>query len=200
MAYQYPFNATLISGSTQAKDIDLAFRNMHSALIERLNDKLVVDATADPWVLKTSLTGQKTSKKLLIPFTAFLTFGGGELDLVETGAIARADNNALVAPVILPQGVTITQVNIFTAIAGGGVRWLLYKIGAVSPFAKTDVAADSTATQGAQVLTSAALSEVTTGNEMYFLLVDSTTSNIGHFHILYGASVVYDAPAHTNTL
>src|SRR5687768_15630398 len=109
MAYVYPFNATLISGSTQAKDIDLAFRNMHSALIERFNDKLVVDATADPWVLKNSITGFRVNKHIQIPFTSFLTFGGGALELLETGALVQGNNNALVAPVILPVGVTVTS-------------------------------------------------------------------------------------------
>jgi hypothetical protein len=45
--YVYPFNAALIPGTTQAKLID-TFRKL--CLIERFNDKIVADATADPWV------------------------------------------------------------------------------------------------------------------------------------------------------
>lgn len=200
MAYQYPFNATLISGSTQAKDIDLAFRNMHSALIERLEDKFVISATADPWVLKSTLSGSRVNKQILVPFTAFLTFGGGQLTLEEQGALVRADNNALVAPVILPQGVTVTSVNFFVGIAGGGVTWKFYKIASDPPFTKTEIAAGSTSTQGAQVLSSAALSEVPSGNETYYLFIDSTTTQQTHFFVLYGARVTYTTPSHLNTL
>ena len=198
MTYVDPFNATLISGNTQAKLIDDTFRSMHRALIERLNDKLVVDATADPWVLKDSLVGRKVGKTAMVPFIDFHSLGGGNTTISLDRITCLATANALVAPVIVPNGVTITrcEIAIETTVP---LAWSFYKVTIIPPFTRIIIAADTHSVLGQGNIGSAILSELTDQVSGYCISLDTLGSSVGVFSV-YGARVTYDTPSHLNTI
>lgn|SRR5574338_388479 len=199
MAYTNPFNATLISGGTQAKQIDDTFRAMHGALIERLNDKLIVDATADPWVLLDAVSGKKNSKFLTIPFNHFLTKGGGstiiELDHVQTSA----DAGAIIAGFSLPVGVKVTKAEVYVN-ATSSVNVEFYKVTGAAPFVKTSVAAWQVTTPGQQVSGSVTLDETTDGLATYYISLDMVPTDSINQMLIYGGRITYNAPTHLNTI
>lgn len=199
MTYTIPFNASQISGNTQAKLIDDTFRNMHTALIERLNDKFVVDATADPWVLKNTITGLKTSKFLSLPFNQFLTLGGGSTSIFLDRVVTSGDANALLCSFQLPPGVTIREAAVF--LSPSGVTNLeLYKLAGAIPFSKISLAAWQATTGGIQVSSSGALNELVGEFETYFISVDLASSSSGLAVAVYGGYIKYDTPSHLNTI
>lgn len=200
MSYTNPFNATIMPGSTQAKLIDDFSRQMYAALIERLNDKFVVDATADPWVLLATVSGAKANKLLAIPFNHFTTLGGGSTVIALTGVTSNGAANALLAGFSLPVGVTITLATIYLTCTSQ-VNLELYKITGSAPFTKVSIAAWSQAASG-QIASNngTPLIEVTDGTAAYFLSVDLVSSSSSEFVTVYGARITYTTPSHLNTI
>lgn len=200
MSYAFAFNASQISGNTQAKLIDDTFRNMHSALIERLNDKLVVDATADPWVLLNSVSGAKDEKFLALPFNHFTTLGGGSTSIFLDRVVTTGDANALVCGFSLPPGVTIKEAAVYISPTGT-VNMELYKIPSSPPFTKVSVAAWSDAVAGQHVsVNGSTLADVVANFVTYYISVDLASSSSGLAVAVYGGYVKYSTPSHLNTL
>ena len=200
MAYTFPFNAAQIPGSTQAKLIDDTFRSMHSALIERLNDKIVVSAIADPWVLKPEVSGAKNNKVLRIPFINFVPLGGGTNIININNVSCDGPANALVAGFSLPVGVTITGV-IVNILNTGSANLELYKVSGASPFAKSSIAAWSQAPAGLIASSNnTTLTEVTDDFATYCISADLASSAGGQLMSIYGARVIYNTPSHLNTI
>lgn len=200
MAYQFQFNAAQISGNTQAKLIDDTFRNMHSALIERLNDKLIVDATADPWVLLDSVSGRKTSKFLSLPFNHFVTLGGGSTSIFEDRVVTSGDANALLCGFQLPPGVTIKEAAVYVN-PSGIVNFELYKVTSSIPFTKVSIAAWQATVAGQQVSSNnVALNEVVPNFVTYYVSVDLASTSSGVAVAVYGGYIKYDTPSHLNTI
>lgn len=199
MAYSNPFNATLIPGNTQAKLIDDTFRSMHAALIERLNDKIVVSATADPWVLKPEVSGAKNNKVLRVPFINFITLGGGAVTINLDNISANGASNALVAGVSLPVGVTVTLVAV-NILCSSIANLEFYKVTGAAPFTKVSIAAWTQNPVGQVVSVSSILTEVTDDFATYYISADLASSDPGQIISIYGARIIYNTPSHLNTI
>lgn len=200
MTYTNPFNPTIMPGSTQAKLIDDFSRQMYAALIERFNDKFMVDATADPWVLKTSITGQKISKFLALPFNHFTTLGGGSTAITLDHVTTSGDANALVCGFSLPPGVTIREAAVYISPTAT-VNLELYQVSASPPFTKISIAAWQDSVGGQHVSSNnVALNHLVPEFATYYVSVDMASSSSGVAVTVYGGFIKYDTPSHLNTI
>lgn len=200
MGYADEFNATQISGSTQAKLIDDDLRKIRRSLIQRFNDQLFEDFTADPLVPLPKISGKKDSKKLVIPFINFITLGGGNTVIGLNYIQSQGAANPLLAGIVLPNGVTIKEAAVYIE-ASGTCNIELYKITGASPFTKVPIAAWQLTTSGQQVsVNGAALNEVTDGAASYYISVDMVAGDVLSYVRVYGGYVKYNTPSHLNTL
>lgn len=126
MPYTFPWDATgPVNTVEDAVSISADIRVIKQGLNERLADVLIVDPTADPWVLKPAITGARTGLKLFIPFSAFqLVFSAGANHYINGGIVTDSyvDNSQYYfAPVPhLLGNCVIQQVSAYAKITIGG--------------------------------------------------------------------------------
>lgn len=122
MPYATPWDVNRPAGGTQAKLIDDEIRQLRHDLEERLEDTLFVDMTADPLVLKDSITGKQDAITRIIGFPEFIaSTQGKEIDYFREGyGIGFTDSGGLVASLtsVVPVGCVVTL-----------VEWLVDKAG-----------------------------------------------------------------------
>lgn len=180
---------------------------MKGDLEERLEDKFITDVVADPWVVKPEILGNVVGKILVIHHSAFFFKGAdGSTDVSIRTPANRAFTQVGIqaapytawASVPIPQGVTITRIEVGVQAPGGAQLFTatLYRETFAAPPVVTAVgaiaiSADSTGNVGGTNITHA----VVAGN-WYFFEVDMVVAGAK----LYGARVIYTTPDCRNTL
>ncbi len=196
MPYGITWTSLTRPGTRAANNAAADLTSIPDALKERFEDVLIVSATADPWVLKDGVLGKVTGKKLIIPHTAFRERTGGvPAQLADQALTSVGDTGTLYAGIDLPVGVTITLIEFLVTRLSGSVLWTFYKTAFGVSVASTVIASGAQATGGTQIISSAALTEVTDGS-IYYLSLDSNLSgSITPVFLTYGARVIYDTPS-----
>lgn len=72
MAYDNDLLADDPAVGKAANTISVMIRKLRNSLIERLNDKIVVDAEADPWVLQDGFAGVRTGVETIVSGLDFI--------------------------------------------------------------------------------------------------------------------------------
>lgn len=189
MAYTDPWDGTDPPGSTLANRIDDKIRLLRLQLKERLESVLINDITADPWVPKINVSGQKNGKIMVVPAFAF------------RGGVAQTDGSVLYtsadeaprAPLILPNGVIVKK-----------IRWLVKKntgVNTLSFLLRAQVFAVGTpptfyhsmtkSTVGQEMLNSGTLT-IAIGPSIP-LWLEITQAPVGQSFNIYGCEITYDA-------
>lgn len=202
MAYGIDWTSLQVDGSTvNANDIDLKLTNIPDALKERLEDVLVVDVTADPWVLKDVAGGPVTGKRMLIPAFSFQPHQLSNSSFNTLGWTVVGDSDML-ASLILPPGVTVTLIEFYVSGLSGTINWEFNRPqhGAAGGPAEDTIASGSSATSGVHVISSGVISHTIASDRYYNLLIySSLTSSLPAF-ILWGARITYNVPSSKETL
>lgn len=208
MAYTRVWNDNAVVGGTPAAAIDTGFQNFRGDLTERMESKFITSMTADPWVVKPEILGNVGSKLMLIHHSAFEPSyywdAVGAVSsvtrtslYVEHSAGASVAAAILQAPLILPIGVSIIDVQFFVN-RNGAVNFtsrLLYN--SLVP-ATTVIGSAVTSSNGfTNIVVSSGLPHVVEAERFYFLDVSPT---LGSAQRLYGARIRYDTPDCRNTL
>lgn len=208
MPFSDAWNDTDPPGSELAKNIDDHIRKLRLQIDERMEAMLVEDWAADPLAYLDAVSGKKTGKQILIPFGAFLygttgsTSKGVEMhtSYVET----YVDTGPMIAPVILPPGVTVTLVELMadkgdTTSVSWQFSYRLFSAGGSTDDENVIDAGTTFSTAGIQIKATGALTEVIAANTLYWIRVSATGSS-GQAYDLFGARITYDTPAHLNTI
>jgi hypothetical protein len=208
--YLKPFDASQIPGTTQANLIDNTFRDMHSAIIERLDDTIFEDTTDDPLVLKLEVSGQRVStgtlnsKRLALPHTSWLYTAGDNVSLTSQYILADGAANALYCPVILPPGVTVLEVAIYCKVIGTsavGTFQFYYIDSSSTAFTVTAVPSGTwnTTLIGSNAIVYCNPNNVIADFYNYAIAAEVTPSNNLHFIYIFGGYIIYDCPSHLYT-
>lgn len=220
LAYDYPdggyvkdFDASQIPGSTQAKLIDDTFRNMHSALIERLDDTLFDDTTTDPLVLKPEISGRRiigekyNSKRLPLPHSGIINAGGGSVTITTQYISASGDNGPLILPVTLPPGVTVLEVALYAQVVNisggpGTATFQFYYIDSSTlAFSVAPLITWTTTSTANAVVPGYPTGTITIADFYnYAIAIEVTPSDAFHHIKIYGGYLIYDTESHLYTL
>jgi hypothetical protein len=187
MAYTRIWDITDPTGAEDANTIATIFRNNKVDLEERFEDVLIEDATDDPWVVKDEVKGKVTGKTLMIhPFE----LGSVSYDQVDVdsgnGYVACAATTNYGLGIILPVGVTITQIDVYIDTAGSVTS--RFKKGVISGASYIASVLD-TQSGGADVVSHAGLSETIAALTNYWLYLDGTQT-----WDFRGARITYNTP------
>lgn len=202
MPYTDAWNTTDPSGNVAANTIDTEIQKLRLQLQERVFATLFeTPYTDDPLVVKASVSGAKTSKTIMIAPYGISPEQDEDNYAWEDGYVTIDEDGTLRQPVILPQGVTITQVEWLVAehLSSNVECYLMETQFTAAPAAPTGVAAASSVAAGstAALLTDSALSILVGPNDMYFIKV-ACTGGVGGCRY-WGCRITYDAPDSRNT-
>lgn len=202
MAYTNPWSDTLVPGSTPARDIDDKFRMWSLAVKERMETFLVKDWNADPVEPQEDLAGTVTGKTIVIGGSSFRELNGS-LKAVELNpnflAVFRGSAR-VIAPVILPPGVTIKLIEL--QVNRGDVTnftWRLIAVGFDTTAVETVVASSTVTNAGMQVFAQA-LSHTVSAAAAYYVDLDTAGAADVNSMRLYAVRLTYDTPDVTKTL
>ncbi len=200
MTYTNAWTNTVPLGSELAANIDDFMRRDRLDIFERMND-LVVDWTADPVVLKPSVIANITGTKILIPHCAFLSdLHAKENDLDDLAVYGFVGSPKLYAPVIVPNGVLITQLeyNIdLDAASSVSAKFFFNDFTNPPVNTSTSVLTLTTSTGTLQTLDSGVLaggSRITTDTDKMYFIEISATGTAGHSYKVFGARITYEYP------
>jgi hypothetical protein len=210
MPFTDAWNVTRPAGTTAAKQIDDEIRLLRLQLEERLEQTLVVDMSADPLVLKGSVSGQATGLQLIIPFSSFLNdLHARENDIDPNGFVnmfvPSGTNETHFAAVsgIIPVGCTITKIEYMAALPDAAVTNIACRLrsrtfGDAAPNASIIDTTVFTAPVGPiKVVASPTLSVVLDGSTYYYigLLAGGTPGAACAFH---AARITFDRPSNAS--
>lgn len=202
MPYVIPWTTLTVDGSTtDANDIDEKLTNISQALQERLESVLIEDVQADPWVLKPTVGGAVTGKKLIIPHTLFKERTGGATDPtvndINTSVLGTAQ--VMQAPVFVPPGCTITLVEFLVGNMGtGAILWEFFRNAFSISSTKVLLDSGSSATGGVHII-SKAVSVLVGADQLYHVSLDTSLNSSGAILLIYGARITYDTPSARET-
>jgi hypothetical protein len=203
MPYTNEWTETLVPGSTPAREIDDKFRLLSLAIKERMEGSgLVADWSADPVVKTAETKGEVTGKKILIGGSSFRELNG-TLKAVELNpnflAVFRGSAR-VIAPVILPAGVTLKLIEWF--VNRGDVTnytWRLVSVLFASPATESVIATNTDAVAGLHIH-SQVLNHTIADSGVYYLDLDTAGAADVNSLFLYGVRLTYDTPDSTKTL
>lgn len=212
MAYTRTWDDTQPPDSGARDQVGTFIRNVRGDIHERMNDQFVVDWTTDPLVPQARILGNVTGKRLNIHWSAFSPMAsilGGSAWLNNKVSAAHSDaytdlatadgaSYNLYAPLILPNGVTVTACDFFVDPNGGsGVSVVMCRYALLTGATSNVFTPVSSATLGYTDMNPGTISEVIdTGTYGYFLKVTMNAQGSK----LYSASVFYNTPDCRNTL
>lgn len=198
MAYTNAWNETVPTGLTARDQVDDLFRQFKLDLRERIEEALIVNVAADPWVAKTGITGTVVGKKRLYSFSCFNDWSEAP-DVTVGSNLYLRDNvggSHLYCDFGLPPGVTITLIRVLVDPQSVVSNWIARKITFdASPVIGTVVASlNFSGAGGIQFSSSSALTELVAANQMYYVDVQLIEPAR-----LYGMEVTYDTPSNVAT-
>lgn len=200
MPYTDPWNTTDPAGSVAANTIDTEIQKLRLQLQERVFAALFdTPYTADPLVLKDDILGS-TTKTIIIG-----AYGGNshedEDDLTaEEGYLSIDQNEPYRQKIIMPVGVTITQVEcLVDKQLQTSVAFDLFRGTFTTSPAASSVASGSTSSAGAVIITDSALSILVGANDWFYIKVLSSGSASFTRSRFYGTRITYTVPDSRNT-
>lgn len=117
MPYTNTWDPTTPDGSEDADQIDDIIQALKLDIQERMEDTLFDDFTADPLVLKTTITGEVTGLERWIPFSAFKGATGNDPGFAISTPIFFQDNSSVYAfDIDIPRGAVITELRVVAKI------------------------------------------------------------------------------------
>lgn len=207
MAYTRNWDIASPAGSAQISGGDDAIRAMKEDIEERI-ESIFEDIDADPLEFKPSVIGaigSKTGKTMIIPSTAFVA-EEDEDDYTYFDQYMQSDNSGsrvLKAPLILPPGVIITEIEYLWNRDGAlaGQRGELYGMDFDTGVALNAAISTTEETNaGIQLTSSGAMSHEVDPDRVYFIRLEPTSIISGGRLIIYGVRVTYDCGDATETL
>lgn len=209
MVYTRAWDSASPLGTAAASSIDDIFRNLKVDLEERLEDKFIADVAADPWVVKPEILGLAFNKNMAIHHSGFTAqYENGLYTTVRnTQYLNPFDVSGLGpatatywAPLRLPYGVTLNQVNFLLDRQGQAIT---IEVGYVSAttgaFTSLGTLTNNT-TAGVATFSLLAIAHVVLPSNFYIIRAALNYPNSGNGARLYGAYAVYDTPNCTKTL
>lgn len=201
MAYSTVWDSNRPAGSTAAKQIDDEIRLVRGQLEERLEDVLITDITADPWVLKDAVKGKNDDLVKLIPFSAFAS-PRPDVDLQFSGVdnyVWGNDRNAHTAPIDIPAGCVVTQIDIrlqrfFVTSMDIGFYKQSFESGAGTQTAIARSSAATPSDSAISIFQFTDLNETIDTNSYYWISLKGIGSIAGSHasYKLYGAKITFN--------
>jgi len=188
MAYTNVWSDTFPAGTRAANNAAADMQRIRVDLDERMTGFIVVDITADPWVLSDVVAGKTTGIVRLIPFNSFVNYVTPSGIGIVNGYITISSAEPAYAPVPVPVGCKVTQ-----------LEWLADGTGVTTPqgsFQKQTFDGSTTNTvinttnlaTSKAVTASAAIAETLTGTDVYWLKASCGAGSLK----LYGVRVTFD--------
>lgn len=188
MPYATAWDSNRPPGSTAAKNIDDEIRLLRQQLEERLEDVLITDITADPWVLKDNVKGVKTGIQRIIPFSSFLNdLHARENDINTDGYLfGFVDGGHYIANLDVPVGCVVTKLEYLTdkGTTGGLVCQFKRKSFAAGSGAAVVIDTTNVNVAGAPSLVpSPDLNVPLVGDQYYYIDISGTGTGTTSFRI-----------------
>lgn len=189
------------AGTIPAKQLDDEIRYTREDIQERMEAALFDDWELDPLVLKDEVAGKVTGKQLVIAGIEFVEESAKSHTYIANGSgiTAFTDSFALHAAVHVPNGCTITKVEVLgDRVTSGSIQVILYRHAFATVMSATVVTTVAVGGAGAQLVASGVLAEVVGANFYYTLNVEAP-GTAGNSFNLYGVRITYDTPNSTYT-
>jgi len=194
-----PWSVNAPLGARDAREIDDAIRELRVDLDERLKEAFPNwDTEPGPIVGSDTLLGKTTKRQVISPYAA-----QSGVDAVVLGAVGSyAGSGPMYIPIILPVGVTVTEIAFNVLRSFAGLTWSIYKWHFAT--ANTNVplftGIDNNAGRHSFIPVITAPGILILEGEYLVLFLDLPNGATGATFDFYGAQVTYTVPDSRSTI